>query len=330
METIPGRDFRCRSFWSIMKKYFLKQLLMIIPTLLIITIISFALIRLMPADAVDTYMISHKIEKTAENVQMVEDMFGLNKPVIIQYFSWLGDIVHLDFGESYFSNQTVSSMLLAAFINTLKLALASMIWIVILTPILGISSSRKPGGLADKFTRIFSLCGTAVPPFVLGFILIRLFAIKLGIFSAISDGTWKSLVMPSFTLSISHIAYFVSMLRNGMIENKKETFVTYAKARGISDRKIRWTHLLRNSLLPLANTAGISIGGLIAGTVVVENVFSWPGLGRLIASSILSRDYPVIQGYILLIAVTYILANLFADFLSVLVDPRIRLGEGDN
>lgn len=311
-----------------MKKYVLKQLVMIIPTLFIITVISFALIRLMPADAVDTFMISHKIEKTEENIKMVEAMFGLDQPVVTQYVNWVKEIVHLNLGESYLSKQPVYEMLKNAFFHTLQLTFASIIWIIIMTPALGIASSRKPGGSVDKLIRVYSLFGTAIPAFVLGFLLIRVFSVKMRLLPAVSDGTWKSLVLPSFTLSLSHTAYFVSMLRNGMIENRKEPYVLYAKARGIGDRKAEWTHILRNSLLPLANTAGISIGSLIAGTVIVENVFSWPGLGRLIASAILSRDYPVIQGYILLIAITYITANLLADFLSVLVDPRVRLGEG--
>jgi ABC-type dipeptide/oligopeptide/nickel transport system permease component len=211
----------------------------------------------------------------------------------------------------------------------LKLALASMIWIVIMTPILGIGASAKSGKLMDKATRVYCLCGTAIPTFVLGFILIRLFAVKMGLLPVVSDGSLKCLILPSFTLSLSHIAYFVQMLRNEMLQNRSEQFVLYAKARGISEKKIFRTHLLKNSIQPLVNTVGISIGGLIAGTVIVENVFSWPGLGRLITKAILSRDYPVIQGYILIVALTYIVANTLSDMLSVIVDPRIRLGKGD-
>lgn len=312
-----------------MKRYVVKQLIMIIPTLLLVTVISFFLIRLMPADPVDTYLVTHHMEKSRHNIELVEEKFGLDEPVASQYIHWMGDIMHLDFGESFSDNQEVAPMLRDAFGKTLQLALASMIWIVIVTPLLGIGAAAKPGKWIDRFTRIYCLCGTAISAFVLGFILIRFFAVKWSILPAVSDVTLKCLILPSFTLSLSHTAYFVQMLRNGVLENREEGYILYARVRGISERRIFWTHLLKNSIQPLVNTAGISIGGLIAGTVIVENVFSWPGLGRLITKAILARDYPVIQGYILIIAAAYIIAALLSDILSAAVDPRIRLGRGD-
>lgn len=312
-----------------MRRYIIRQLILIIPTLLLVTIIAFSLIRLMPADAVDTYLVTHHMARTPENIELVEERLGLDEPVVSQYLNWMGDLMHLDFGNSFSTNQEVAPMLGRAFVRTLQLALASMIWIVIVTPLLGIGAAARPGRLFDKLTRIYCLCGTAIPTFVLGFILIRLFAVKWGIFPAVSDGTLKCLILPSFTLSLSHIAYFVQMLRNEVLQNREEVYILYARARGISERRVFWTHLLKNSIQPLVNTVGISIGGLIAGTVIVENVFSWPGLGRLITKAILARDYPIIQGYILIIAAAYIIATLISDLLSAMVDPRIRLGKGD-
>ncbi len=312
-----------------MKKYVLKQIILIIPTILLVSVISFVLIRMMPADAVDTYLVTHHLEKNEENIKRAQERFGLNEPVYVQYINWLDDTVHLNFGISYSSNQEVSAMLGSAFIKTLQLALSSIVWILIITPILGIGATIKPGGFLDKFTRFYCVVGTAVPVFVLGFIFIRFFCVDLKVLPAIPDGSLKSLILPSFTLSISHIAYFVQMLRNEVNENRQEMYVLYARARGMRKRTIFWTHILRNSLLPLVNTTGISLGGLIAGTVIIENVFSWPGLGRLITKAILARDYPVIQGYILIVAITYIIANTVADLMSAIVDPRIRLGKGD-
>ena len=312
-----------------MKRYLIKQLLLILPTLLIVTIISFAMIRLMPADAVDVYLVTHHLERNETNIALAEERFGLDEPVPLQYLHWLKDIIHLDFGKTYSTNQAVAPMLGKALIKTLQLAAASAIWIVVVTPVLGIGAAAKPGGAMDRLTRIYCLCGTAIPTFVLGFILIRLFSVNWKLLPAIPDGSAVSLILPSFTLSLSHIAYFVQMLRNEMLENRGEMFVLYARARGLHERRIFWSHLLKNSVQPLVNTMGISIGGLIAGTVIVENVFSWPGLGRLITKAILSRDYPVIQGYILIVAVTYICTNTVSDLMSAIVDPRIRLGKGD-
>ncbi len=312
-----------------MKRYFTGQLILIVPTLLLVTIIAFSLIRLMPADAVETYLTSHHMAKSEQNIALAEERLGLDEPVAGQYIHWLGGVLRLDFGRSFSTSQDVAPMIGGALVKTLELALASLIWIVIITPLLGIGAAAKPGGWVDRFTRIYCLCGTAIPAFVLGFILIRLFSVKWGLLPAVSDGTLKCLILPSFTLSLSHIAYFVQMLRNEVLENREEVYILYARARGIPERRIFRTHLLKNSIQPLVNTVGISIGGLIAGTVIVENVFSWPGLGRLITKAILARDYPVIQGYILIIAATYIVATLLSDIMSAMVDPRIRLGKGD-
>ena len=312
-----------------MKRYLIKQLLLILPTLLIVTIISFAMIRLMPADAVDVYLVTHHLEKNEKNIAVAKERFGLDEPVPVQYLHWLKDIIHLDFGKTYSTNQAVAPMLGKALVKTLQLAAASAIWIVVVTPVLGIGAAAKPEGAMDRLTRIYCLCGTAIPTFVLGFILIRLFSVNWKLLPAIPDGSVVGLILPSFTLSLSHIAYFVQMLRNEMLENRGEMFVLYARARGLHEKRIFWSHLLKNSVQPLVNTMGISIGGLIAGTVIVENVFSWPGLGRLITKAILSRDYPVIQGYILIVAVTYICTNTISDLMSAIVDPRIRLGKGD-
>lgn len=312
-----------------MRRYFIKQLIMIIPTLILVTIISFSLIRLMPADAVDTYLITHHMAKTQQTIELAEERLGLDEPVVSQYIHWMGGVLKLDFGVSYSNGREVTPQLWLAFTKTLQLALASMIWIIIVTPLLGLGAAAKPRGAVDQFTRIYCLCGTAIPTFVLGFILIRLFCVKWGVFPAVSDGTLKCLILPSFTLSLSHIAYFVQMLRNEVLQNREEVYILYARARGLSERRVFWTHLLKNSIQPLVNTVGISIGGLIAGTVIVENVFSWPGLGRLITKAILARDYPIIQGYILIIAATYIVATLISDIMSAMVDPRIRLGKGD-
>lgn len=310
-----------------MKKYITRQIILILPTLLIVSVIAFAMIRLLPSDAVDTYLLANHLTKTEENVKMAEVRFGLDKPAPVQYVNWVKDICHLDFGQSYTSNQEVSELLWRAFCATMQLALAAMIWILVLTPVMGIMSARKPHGLMDKFTRIFCLMGTAVPSFVLGFFLIRFFGVKLKLLPISGKDSWLNYILPSFTLALSHIASFVQMLRNELLENRNGSYTHYAMARGIKEKTIFHTHILKNSMLPVVNSVGISIGRLIAGTVVIENVFSWPGLGQLITKSILARDYPVIQAYILLIAIVFIVANLFADLLSAFVDPRIRLGE---
>lgn len=300
--------------------------MMLIPTLFIVTVLAFGMVRLLPSDAVNTWLLANRLQRTEENIAKAEERFGLNDPLPIQYAKWLRDVCRLDFGQSYANQKPVAGMIGRAFINTLELALAALIWIVILTPLLGIGAARHPDGFMDRFTRIFCLTGTAVPTFVLGFFLIRFLGVQLKILPISGKTSILHFILPSFTLSISHIAYFVQMLRNEMLENKEGAYVLYARARGIPQNQIFYTHILKNSIMPVINTLGISFGRLIAGTVVIENVFSWPGLGQMITKAILSRDYPVIQGYILIIALVFSLSNLISDLLSALVDPRIRLG----
>ena len=311
-----------------MKKYLRKQILLIIPAILIVTMVSFGMVRLMPSSAVDSYLLANHIERNEYNIQVAKERFGLNEPLPVQYVHWMQNVLRLDFGESYTSRRPVSEMLGNAFLATFRLALSASVWIIILTPLLGIGAAKHPNGVIDRVTRIFCLCGTAIPTFVLGFLLIRLFGVKLRILPAVADGSFASYVLPSFTLSLSHIAYFVQMLRNEILENRHMPSVTYAEARGLSQKTIFRTHLLKNSIQPVINTLGVSFGRLIAGTVVVENVFAWPGLGSMITKAILARDYPVIQGYILLVALVYIISNLISDVLSTFADPRIRLGKG--
>lgn len=311
-----------------MKNYLKKQILLIIPAILIVTMVSFGMVRLMPSSAVDSYLLANHLERNEYNIQVAKERFGLNEALPVQYIHWMQNVLRLDFGESYTSRRPVSDMLANAFLATFRLALSASVWIIILTPLLGIGAARRPNGVIDRVTRIFCLCGTAIPTFVLGFLLIRLFGVKLRILPAVADGSFASYILPSFTLSLSHIAYFVQMLRNEILENRHMPSVTYAEARGLSQKTIFRTHLLKNSIQPVINTLGVSFGRLIAGTVVVENVFAWPGLGSMITKAILARDYPVIQGYILLVALVYIISNLISDVLSTFADPRIRLGKG--
>lgn len=310
-----------------MEKYIMKQLLLIIPTVLIVSIVAFSMLRLLPTDAVDVYLTANHLQYTEENIQAVRTEMGLDKPVIKQYLLWMDKVVHLNFGNSYMLPQkTVGEMLWPSFLATLELALAAVVWIVLLTPLLGIPAARGPNGTMDEFSRVFCMFGTAVPAFVLGFFLIRLFGVDWKLVPVSGRECAASMLLPSFTLSMSHVAYFVRMLRTEMLENANKPYVLYASARGIGQRQILNTHVLKNALMPIINTFGFSFGRLIAGSVVVENVFSWPGLGKLITWAILARDFPVIQAYVLLVAVVFIIANLLSDILSAIANPRIRLG----
>lgn len=310
-----------------MRKYILRQVVSIIPILFIVSVVSFSLVRVLPTDAVSTYLTANRMAHNNENIAFARVELGLDKPILVQYTEWLSKAVCFDFGKSYFSPLKVRNILSLGFINTLQLTLAAAFWIVLLSLLLGIYAARKPFGVADYCGRILALVGTAVPGFVLGFLFVRIFSYTFHLFPVSGKTSALHFFLPSLTLAVGNVALYARMLRNEMLDNARKPFVLYAQVRGISPDTIFKTHVLKNALLPIANTFGIAFGHLIAGSVIIENVFAWPGLGRVITSSILSRDYPVIQGYIILISLVFVVANLLADVCSAMLDPRIRLGE---
>lgn len=309
-----------------MAKYITKRLIGMIPVLLIISVVIFLLVRIVPADAVGIYMAGHNIQATEENREIVARMLGLDKPLVVQYGLWLKSALQLDFGTSYSSREPVLNMIWSCFGNTIQLTLAALLWILILTPLFAILSVQKPEGFADNLTRVFTMLGVALPSFVLGYLFIRFFALKLKILPPSGKQGLKYFIMPSFVLACSYIASYSRMLRNSMLSAYSSDYVQYADLRGLRRLTITGKHVMRNALLPVVGSFGISFGNMIAGSVVVENIFAWPGLGRLITSSITARDYPVIQAYVVFMAVVFLLANLISDVICAILDPRIRLG----
>lgn len=309
-----------------MIRYILKRLVGMIPVLLIISIVIFLLVRIVPADAVGIYMSGHNIPVTEENREIFSKLLGLDKPLTTQYLLWLKSALQLDFGVSYSSKVPVMESILHSFGNTIQLTLAAMVWILILTPLFSIFAAQRPEGIVDNLTRVFTMLGIAVPSFVLGYLLIRLFSLHWKVLPPSGKDGWQYFLMPSFVLATGYIASYSRMLRNSMLTARASDFVQYADLRGLPRMAITGKHVLRNALLPVVGSFGISFGNMIAGSVVVENIFAWPGLGRMITGAITARDYPVIQGYVVFMAIVFLLANLLSDIICALVDPRIRLG----
>ncbi|EPZ57446.1 binding--dependent transport system inner membrane component family protein [[Clostridium] sordellii ATCC 9714] len=207
----------------------------------------------------------------------------------------------------------------------MMLAATSLLWIFVISIPLGMYSAIHPGKKVDNLSRIFAFVGSSMPTFWLGFLLVQFFSIKLGILPVAGAEKLSNIILPSITLAFGYIPTYSRILRNSLLENMKSPSVTYARARGISERKILFNNVLRNSLIPTITSLGMNFGGMLSGSVIVENVFSWPGLGRVIVGSISQRDYPMIQGYIILMAVIFILSNLLADLACASIDSRIRL-----
>ncbi len=271
---------------------------------------------------------------TAEQIEAAQEKMGLNDPIVVQFVRWFSDALRLDFGNSYFSDQTVTETLSqrkepTLFLTTYALFIEVMIGIPI-----GVIAAVKRNSIVDRALMIVSISGAAVPTFFMGIVLILIFAVRLqwvpsgGYVSIFDDpvGHFKSMILPAFTLGFASAGLLARLIRSSMLDVMGEDYVRTAQAKGLRYSTVVNRHALRNALIPAITVIGFSIGGLLGGAVVTETVFTIPGMGRLVVGSIARRDYPVIQGAIMLIAGIYVLVNLFVDILYAYLDPRIRYG----
>ncbi len=307
-----------------MAKYVIKRLLILIPILFLVSIIAFGLVRMMPGNAEVAYLQAAGIPPTEELIETVRKDMGYDRPLPVQYFEWLGKAIRLDFGVSYATKKAVGPELMGALRYTAQLAGFSSLIVLGVSIPMGIWSAVKANKAPDNVNRVIAFVGSSMPSFWLGPLLVQLFALALGWLPVQGATSFRHLILPAITMSVLYIATYSRLLRNSLLENMNKRFVTYSRARGISENKIVTNHVLRNSMIPVVTTFGINFGHMIAGSTIVEVLFSWPGLGRLIVGSIAARDFPMIQGYIVLMAVIFILVNLATDLITVALDPRMR------
>ena len=301
-----------------MKQYVTKRILSAIPLLIIISFVCFVFINLIPSDPAEVALRVRQVPIiTDEAIAEVRAQLGLDKPYLVRYFSWLLDCLHGDFGISYVNpTRTVAGELMRCLPATLQLAGVSFVMVIVLSLPIGFLCAVYKDGWFDKIMRALV--------FMVGLLLMWLVSIKLDLLPTSGNGTLKHLILPSFTVSLSYISTYIRLIRNNMLENMKQDYVLYANVRGLPSRSILVKHILKNSMHTCIVAIGMSIPQLISGTIVVENVFAWPGLGTLCISSIFNRDYPVIQTYVLLIGVLFVVFNLVFDILQTVSDPRMR------
>ena len=306
-----------------MRDYILKRLATVIPILIGISFLSFALISLSPSNPAEVALRVNEIVPTEEAVRAMEEQLGTNKPYIERYVTWLTDSLQGDFGNSYVNNKPVATLIGQAIPNTIKLALLALLITIVFSVLVGILCAVYEGSFGDKLARALVFVGTAMPSFWVGLLLIWIFSVKLNLFPTSGMERPSSIVLPAITLALSYISTYVRLIRNNMVQNKHENYVYYARIRGLKETTII-KHIFKNSLQSSLTALGMSIPKLIAGTVIVENIFAWPGVGRVCVDAIFNRDFPVIQAYILLMAVLFVICNLLVDILSVAIDPRMR------
>jgi peptide/nickel transport system permease protein/nickel transport system permease protein len=308
------------------KKYIFRRLLNIIPVLLGISVITFGLIHMVPCDPAEVYLRLSQIPPTDEAVALVRSELGLDRPLYIQYFDWLWKVFHLDFGKSFVTRQPVLPSVLYYIPATIQLTVCSLLLMFLISIPLGIWAALYKDSLLDQFSRILAFIGASMPSFWLGFLLLYVFSLKLDLLPVTGRGTFLHLILPSLTLALGYAATYTRLLRTSMLENLNKDFVLYARVRGIKEKLIIGKHVFKNALLPMVTAFGMSLGHLLAGSVIVENIFAWPGVGRYCVFSIFSRDYPVIQCYVCLMAVIFVVCNLLVDIAYVFLDPRIKIG----
>lgn len=308
-----------------MIKCIINRLIYLVPVLLGITLLTFVLTYLSPGDPAELMLSATGITPSPELIQQVREGLGLNKPFLLQYLHWLMDVFKGDFGTSYKYNKPVLDLLLGALPATFKLAGMTIFMTTIIALPLGIISALYRNRAIDNIIRAISFLGVSLPAPWIALILMYIFALKLKVLPIMSGSNWTSILLPSASMTILLASRFTRQVRVSILEEISEDYVIGAKARGIKGKVILFKHVLRSSLVPIITLLGISFGVLLGGAVIIETIFSWPGVGKLAVEAIFTRDYPLIQGYVIWMTVIYMIINMLVDISYYILDPRIRL-----
>ncbi|MDX2005610.1 MAG: ABC transporter permease [Meiothermus sp.] len=304
-----------------MANYIARRLLTVIPTLLGVLLVVFLMVRLAPGDPAE--LLAGEFA-TPETLADIRERFGLDQPLPAQLALYVANMFQGDLGESVRTRQPVTEELADYFPNTLALTLGAMVVALLIGVPAGIVSAIRPGTAIDLLAMLGALIGVSMPVFWFGLMAILIFAVQLQWFPVAGTGTVWHMVLPAITLGLGTASILARMTRSAMLEVLSQDFIRTARAKGVAGRVVVFKHAFRNALIPVVTITGLQFGGLLEGAVITETVFAWPGIGQLLVGSILSRDYPVVQGAVLLIAVAFILINLIVDLMYGAIDPRIR------
>jgi len=311
--------------------YIVRRLVSLIPVMLIVGVVVFGLVHLTPGDPAGVILGDRA---TAEDVDRLRDQLGLNDPLPVQFINWISGVVRLDFGESVFLGEPVTQALLDRVVPTTLLTFYALIIQLAIGIPLGVFAAVNRGSLVDRALTAVAISGAAIPTFFLGIMLILVFGVKLQWLPAIGyvpptedfSAHFVRMLMPAFSLGFSSAGLLARMVRSSMLDVLQDDYIRTAFAKGLARRRVVVGHALRNAFIPAITVIGTSIAALLGGAVVTETVFTIPGMGRLVVQSIARRDYPIIQGSVMVIALAYVLVNLVVDILYVYADPRIRVG----
>lgn len=296
-------------------------------TLIGVSFLTFCLTYIAPGDPAMMVLEAGDTIVSEELIQKTREEMGLDKPFLVQYVNWVGGVLQGDMGLSYSAKKPVTEKLAEGFVGTLFLAGVTVIFVLLISLPLGIWSAVRQNEWPDYLVRVCSFIGVSMPNFWLGLILLYIFGLKLGLFPiASSSVTAKGVVLPALTLAIYQSTKYVRQVRTVILDELHQDYVVGARARGLSEQAILWKHVLPNAVLPLITLLGMSIGWLLGGVAVIEIVFSWPGIGNTAVRAIMMRDYPLIEGFVLWIAIVYMFINFLVDLSYAYLDPKLRRG----
>lgn len=307
--------------------YIARRILLIVPALLFVSVISFSMVFIAPGDPAEIILTSPEGTPSPEVVEAYRIRMGFDQPIYVQYLRWLNNMLHGDFGYSYMSEKPVADAVINSFKATLKLSFVSMVISILVSLPLGILAAIKHNTIIDDLCRLGALIGVSIPNFWQAFLIIMLFSIYLDWLPVAGygdGGDLQHMILPAITLGTSSAAVTARLMRSSMLEALGQDYIMTARAKGLPERVVIGKHALKNALIPVVTMLGLNLGFLLNGAVVTEWIFGWPGIGGLVVNSIYQRDYTMIQGAIIFIAIIFVTLNLIVDLSYTYLNPRIR------
>jgi len=299
-----------------------RRLLLVIPVIWAVVTLVFVLLHLVPGDPVLAFLGE---TATPEQVAEMRHRFGLDRPLLEQYANYWKQVLRGDLGVTFVDRRPVAEKILSRYPATLQLAVAALLVAVLIAIPLGVTAARHHGGVRDAVASVVALLGIALPNFALGPLLIFFFSVKLGLLPPSGFGDPAHLILPALTLGAALAAILTRLVRASVLEELHQDYVKTARAKGLDERTVLYRHVLRNGLIPVVTIVGLQFGVLLGGAIITERIFNWPGIGTLTIEAIAARDYPLVQGCLLVIALTYIVVNTATDLLYRVLDPRIKV-----
>lgn len=309
-----------------MRKYFISRGIQLLIVMLLASFITFLLTYISPSDPAEMMLTAHDVIPTEELLEKTREEMGLNDPFIVQYGNWLIGVLRGNLGYSSSEREQVAVVLGSRMLMTIRLAVAAIVMLIVFSLSLGVLSAVKNNTFIDQVIKGISFAGISMPSFWLGLILIYYFVVKQRWFTITNPYALESVILPALTLAIPLSGRYIRQIRAAVLEQYTEDYVVGARARGIHEMRIMKKHILPNALKSIITLLGLSIAVLLGGTVIVENIFSWPGLGSMALNAVTYRDYSLLQGYVLFMAFIYVSINFLVDMTTQLLDPRVRLG----